>query len=169
VTSTATESRRSPTGAVASEQRLCVSRPAVPASTEGARALGRVYWQEVERFTRGLVRPRAHRDGLDLVLLRHAVLLRFGPPELRVRGEAVVCRHAILGGLLARSPGGSISFAQRGGAEPELRSTIAGFHPRLAARPGRPGWTGALYAQGQARLHRAVGRHYFARLVGETA
>jgi hypothetical protein len=166
MTPTTTESRQSPTGAVASEQRLRVERPAVPVSDEGARVLGRVYWQEVERFTRGLVRPRRHPHGLDLVLLRCAVLLRFGPPEVRVGGEAVVCRHAILGGLLARSPGGSISFAQRTGDEPELRSTIAGFFPRLAAPPGRPGWTGALYAQVQARLHRAVGRRYFVRLVG---
>ncbi len=165
MTPTATESRQSPSGAVASEQRLRVDHPPVPVSEKGARVLGCAYWQEVERFTRGLVRPRRQPHGLDLVLLRRAVLLRFGPAEVRVGGQAVVCRHAILGGLLARSPGGSISFAQRAGDDPELRSTIAGFFPRLAARPGRPGWTGALYAQVQARLHRAVGRRYFARLV----
>ena len=83
--------------------------------------------------------------------------------------EAVVCRYAILGGALARAPGGAISFAQQVGPCPELRSTISGFLPLLAARPGWPSWTGALYEQVQVRLHAAVGRRYFARLVQEGA
>jgi hypothetical protein len=152
-------------GAVASEQRLRVERPVVAASAEGGRTLGRIYWEEVERFTRGLVRARVHRGGIELVLLERAVLLSFGPADIRARDDLVVCRYPIVGGLLARAPGGSISFAQRAGDLPELRSTIAGFLPRLGARPGRPRWTGALYAQIRARLHRAVGRRYFARLV----
>jgi hypothetical protein len=91
-------------------------------------------------------------------------LLSFGSAEIRVGGNAVVCRYPILGGLLARGPGGTISFAQNAGEQPELRSTITGFFPRLGARPGHPDWTGALYAHVQARLHGAVGRRYFARL-----
>ncbi|HXV57784.1 MAG TPA: hypothetical protein VD704_07945 [Gaiellaceae bacterium] len=138
--------------------------PVVELSPEGAALLGRAYWREVERFTRGLVRPDEHPGGLDLRLCSRVRLLRFGRPELEAAGDTVTCRYPIVGGLLARAPGGSISFVQRGGAEPELSSTIAGFHPRLAARPGRPDWTGALYAHVQARVHRAVGRRYFERL-----
>lgn len=158
------ESRQSPTGAVASQQRLRVARPVVAVSAEGARELGRAYWEEVERFTRGFVRARPHAGGVELALLGRLVLLSFGPAETRLDGDSVVCRHPILGGLLARVPGGAISFSQQAGDSPELRSTITGFQPRLGARPGRPGWTGALYAHVQARLHGAVGRRYFARL-----
>jgi hypothetical protein len=158
------ESRQSPTGAVASQQRLRVARPVVAVSEEGALALGRAYWEEVERFTRGLVRVRPGGSGVDLTLVGRFVLLRFGPADTRLDGDSVVCRYPILGGLLARAPGGAISFSQQGGDRPELRSAITGFQPRLAARPGRPDWTGALYAHVQARLHGAVGRRYFARL-----
>jgi hypothetical protein len=159
------EGRQSPTGAVASEQRFALAAPVVAATADGALGLGRVYWEEVERFTRGLVRARSGPAGVELRLLGRTPLLRFGPAEVRLAGDVVLCRYPILGGALARVPGGAISFAQQGGARPELRSAITGFHPRLGARPGRPGWTGALYAQGQARLHRAVGRRYFARLL----
>jgi hypothetical protein len=165
----ASQSRRSSAGAVTSEQRLAVARPVVAPTPDGARDLGRVYWEEVERFTRGLVRSRVHPAGVELRFLGRAPLLRFGPPEVRAGAEVVVCRYAILGGALARAPGGAISFAQQGGPCPELRSTISGFLPRLAARPGLPSWTGALYEQVQVRLHGAVGRRYFARLVREGA
>lgn len=158
-------SRQSSGGAVASEQRRRVERPVVAVSAEGGQTLGRIYWEEVERFTHGLVRPRVDRGGIELVLLDRAVLLSFGPADIRARGDSVVCRYPIVGGLLARAPGGSISFGQHVGEQPELRSTIVGFLPRLGARPGRPRWTGALYAHIQARLHGAVGRRYFARLV----
>jgi hypothetical protein len=161
------EGRQTPAGAVASEQRLPLAGPVVAATEEGARTLGRVYWEEVERFTRGLVRTRSGPAGVELRLLGRAPLLRFGPAEVRLAGDVVVCRYAILGGLLARAPGGSISFSQQGGGSPELRSAITGFFPRLGARPGHPDWTGALYAHVQARVHRAVGRRYFARLLRE--
>jgi hypothetical protein len=49
----------------------------------------------------------------------------------------------------------------------ELRSTVAGFLPRLAARPGAPRWTGIVYAGVQARLHDAIGRRFLARLAEE--
>lgn len=148
-----------------SEQRLRVERPVVAVSAEGGHTLGRIYWEEVEGFTSGLVRARVDGNGTELVLLDRAVLLSFGRADVRARGDSVVCRYPIRGGLLARAPGGSISFGQRAGDRPELRSTIVGFLPRLGVRPGRPRWTGALYAHVQARLHGAVGRRYFARLV----
>ena len=160
-----TESRQSPVGAVASTQRLLVPQPVVDMSTEGARTLGAVYWKEVQRFTQGVVRSRVHEGGVELRLVGRAVLLRLGPPTIRSGGGVVICRYRILGGLLVRVSGGTISFAQLGGDRPELRSRIIGFFPRLAARPRRPNWTGTLYAQVQARVHAAVGRRYFARLL----
>ena len=158
------EGKQSPAGAVSSQQRLRLGRPVVPESEDGALALGRVYWEEVERFTHRLVRARPAGGGVELALLGRVALLRFGPADVRVQDGVVACRYPILGGALARAPGGAISFSQQSGVRPELRSTIAGFQPRLGARPGRPDWTGALYAHVQARLHGAVGRRYFARL-----
>ena len=106
-----------------------------------------------------------HEGGVELRLVGRAVLLRLGPPTIRSGGGVVICRYRILGGLLVRVSGGTISFAQLGGDRPELRSRIIGFFPRLAARPRRPNWTGTLYAQVQARVLAAVGRRYFARLL----
>jgi hypothetical protein len=79
--------------------------------------------------------------------------------------DVVSCTYAIRGGLLARAPGGSISFTQTGVEDVELRTSLVGFFPRLASR--RRG--GLLYAQGQARLHVALGRSWFTRLWREAA
>jgi hypothetical protein len=95
------------------------------------------------------------------------VLLRFGTPTVSVEEGEVRCTYAILGGLLARRPAGEISFAQRTSGETELCSTIRGFFPQLAARPDRPRWHGTLYGQLQRRIHLAVSRRYFARLIAE--
>ena len=48
-----------------------------------------------------------------------------------------------------------------------LVSTIAGFHPTLAGRPGAPAWTGELYKRVQARIHVAISCNYFRRLIAE--
>jgi hypothetical protein len=135
---------------------------------DGARTLGRRYWREVEAFTRGLVRVRRRGDETELRLLgRGPLLLSFGRPQIRASRSVVVCRYPIRGGLLARRTSGSISFAQTGPPHPELRSAITGFFPALAARPGLPAWTGALYGHVQARLHVAISRRYFAHLITE--
>ena len=77
------------------------------------------------------------------------------------------CCYPIIGGLLAYQPGGEIVFAQdQVGDRLCLRSTITGFFPALAARPGEPDWTGALYSQVQRRIHLAISRRYFSRLIG---
>ena len=113
----------------------------------------RVYWKILESFTRSLVGVRRLEDGgIELRLSACPALLRFGPPELAVFEGSVSCRYSIRGGLSARRRGGAITFEQRiGDREVVLRSAITGFHPTLAARPGRPEWTGALYVQGQSR------------------
>ncbi len=156
-----------PDGAVESEQRIRLPRPVVEASTEGARRLGESYWTAVVGLTFGLVRPQADRGSGVALRAFGSDLLRFSAPVTDVDADGVRCRYEIIGGALARRPGGSISFTQTGGAELELRSAIAGFHPRLAARPGGARWTGVLYSLVQRRLHLAVSRRYFRRLLAE--
>jgi len=160
--------RQTSDGAVESEQRAALSTPVVEYSPAGADLLGRSYWREVERATRGLVRARERDGTLDLrVLGRGPVLLRFGRPTVEATSELALCTYPIEGGLLAQRKAGEIAFAQVGGSPPVVRSTIRGFFPSLAARQGERDWTGALYSQVQSRIHVAISRRYFARLIAE--
>jgi hypothetical protein len=143
-----------PDGAVESEQRARLPRPVVPGTEAGASRLGTEYWQAVRAATFGLVRPRTTTVGVELRALG-IVLLAFGPADLAVEGDRIACSFAIRRGLLVRRQGGTITLAQTAG--PEIRSTIAGFHPRLG---------GPLYSQVQRRFHLAVSRRYFRRLIG---
>jgi hypothetical protein len=163
-----TTSNRRVDGAVDSEQRMPAPGPVVESSEHGGAELGVVYWREVERFMRGLVRSRVSTEGEVELLLRPTgtVLLAFGRPEIQTDDGLARCTYPITGGLLARRPGGSISFSQET-APPAIASSISGFFPRLAAAPGRPGWTGTLYEQVQRRLHLAVSKRYFAALLRE--
>jgi hypothetical protein len=158
---------RSPSGAFESVQRTSFSTPVVERSAAGAKLLGDVYWREVQRSTFGVIRVRRSADGLDVRLLGVGpALLRFGRPEHAVSSNIVRCLYPIRGGLLARTPGGSISFTQTGSDVVEVSSAVAGFFPRLAPRRSWR-WRGVLYPQVQARLHVALGRRYFARLLQE--
>ncbi len=154
----ASTERKSPDGAVQFEQRVSATRPLVDLTERGALALGARYWEEVEISTRGLVRARRHADGIELRLLGRWVLLRFGPPRSMVDSSGVLIRYPIVGGRLARSPGGSITFAQIAAPAIEMRATIDGFHPRLSA---------PLYRHVQQRVHTSVSRRYFTRLLAE--
>ncbi len=164
-----TEHHRDPDGAIASTQWVVATRAVVPAGEEGARALGTVYWRAVESTTLGIVRAR--RAGSDAVELRIGgrgpLLLRFGAPALGGGEGSVSAVYPIAGGLLARRPAGTIMFAmtELDGGRVELRSTIEGYHPTLAARPDAPQWTGELYERVQARIHGRVSRRYFAALI----
>lgn len=152
-------------GAFESVQCVELPAPVVERSAAGARRLGDLYWCELERSTLGLIRARSAAGAPQLRLLGFGpALLRFGQPELAVSSNTVSCLYPIRGGLLVRTPAGSISFTQTGSADVEVRSAITGFFPRLAAPPGRPRWNGLLYPHIQARLHVALGRRYFARL-----
>lgn len=163
-----TGSRQREDGAIESHQRALTPAPVVERTEAGARRLGAVYWEEVERALLGLVTMRELADGLELRIGRRGpILLRFGPPVTTANEQEVRCAYPILGGLLARRPAGEIDFSQRVNGETELRSTIRGFFPQLAARPNRPRWHGALYGQVQRRIHLAVARRYFARLISE--
>ena len=156
---------RSPSGAFESVQQASFPTPVVERSTAGAMRLGEVYWREVQRATLGVIRPRRCAHGLDLRLLGLGpALLRFGRPEHAVDSTSVRCLYPIRGGLLVRTPGGSISFAQTGTEAVEVSSAIAGFFPRLAPRRQGRRWQGLLYPQLQARLHVALSRRYLDRL-----
>jgi hypothetical protein len=144
--------------AVESEERAFAPLAIMEASQADGRRLAAAYWREVERTTAGLVRVRETPEGSALRALG-APLLEFGLPSIEAAGDRVTCRYPIAGGLLARRPGGSIAFAQHGRV---LTSSISGFHPRLGLFPG-------LYSHVQARIHAAVSRRYFARLVREGA
>ncbi len=163
-----TRQRQTNEGAVESEQRAALSAPVVGFSEAGAAQLGRAYWREVERVTARLVRTRERTGAIGLhVLGRGPALLRFGAPTLEATDARATCRYAIEGGLLAQRPAGEILFEQVGGDAPFVRSAIRGFFPRLAARQGRPDWTGAIYNRVQSRIHVAVSRRYFSRLIAE--
>jgi hypothetical protein len=161
--------RQTALGAVESEQRVRLLWPVVDGSAHGAQRLGSAYWREVERFTFGLVRSRQGVEGVELRLLgRRPLLLAFAQPVTDIAEGSVRCCYPITGGLLAHQPGGEIVFAQdQLGDRLWLRSTITGFFPALAARPGEPDWTGALYSQVQRRIHLAISRRYFSRLITE--
>jgi hypothetical protein len=159
--------RISPTGAVQFEQLVTSVAPLVEHSEAGARELAQAYWLAVESTTRRFVRARRRGGEIDLRLFGRLTLLRFGAPETVVDGTGVLTRFPIAGGLLARSPGGSITFSQTTPPTVRLRATIDGFFPRLAGRPGAPSWTGALYRHVQQRIHTNVSRRYFGRLIGQ--
>lgn len=155
-------------GAIGSEQRALAPRTVVELSDRGATLLGSRYWHEVGRASRGIVRARTSSRGVVLRLAPFGpALLVFGPQETAVQSDKVSCRYPIVGGVLARRPGGALTLSQRGGETVELVARVNGFHPRLAVRPGRPRWSGALYEQIQARMHVAISRRYFGRLLAE--
>jgi hypothetical protein len=158
-----------PAVAVHSEESFALARPVVPVTREGAGRLGSAYWQEVVRSTRGAVQARRTPEGVELRLFSRApALLRFGAPEIQVDPTRVSCTYPVLGGLLARGAGGELVFEQRRGSTWCVRTLVRDFSPRLAGRAGSRGWTGFVYHQVQARLHRAIGRRYVARLVRES-
>lgn len=161
--------QRLPDGTVRLEQRARPPAPAVDFSEAGASELAERYWREVEAYTRRAVRARRLPDSLELRLLGCWTLLRFGPPETTVGSSAVLSRSPILGGALARTPGGSITFAQTGAPELELRTTVDGFAPRLGRGSGGSSWRGSLPWKIQRRLHVAISRRYLALLVDQAA
>jgi len=146
-------------GSIDSDERVRAARPVVARDDAGARRLGDRYWREVSRASRGAVRRRDTAGAIELrVFGRGPCLLRFGLPDARIGPRCVNCSYAILGGLLARRPGGSFTLSQAGDAEVELRAAVNGFAPRLAARP---------YDHLQRRAHLHISRRYFRALIAE--
>jgi hypothetical protein len=151
--------RRGPDRSLVTEQTLKTGRPIVPFSEAGARALGGGYWVEVTRATRRLLRYHESGEGLELRILGVGpALLRFGGVEVAVGTELISCTYRIRGGLLALGEGGTISVSQVGGSPTELRVAVDGFLAR----------GGLVYAL-QRRLHVAISRRFFRRLISEEA
>jgi hypothetical protein len=142
-------------GAIDSDERVSVSRAAVPATPDGARLLGERYWLTVRRASLGLVRLRATRDG-SVLRLAGVPLLRLAPAQLAADANGVRCSFPIRGGLLARRAGGALVLSQSNGGE--LRAALSGFVPRLRTRP---------YDRIQRRFHVAISRRFFRDLIGE--
>jgi hypothetical protein len=152
-------------GVVTSAQRIELTRPVVPRTRGGADALAAAYWREVERSTHGLVDVRPAGEAVEIRLLGHGpALLRLGPMETVARPASIACRYSIAGGALVRRPGGRLTLSQTTWRRVRVRTSVVGFMPRLAARPGFPRWTGPLWVLGQARLHDAIGRRFLTRL-----
>jgi hypothetical protein len=144
---------------------VTLARPVADLSEAGGRSLGEAYWIALRRASGGLLRCRATRAGVEVrVLGVGPALLAFGPPAIRVSGDAVVSRYPIRGGLLARAPGGDLALCHAGLARPALTTAVHGFLPSLGLRPGLPRWTGALYEVLQRRAHVAISRRYFRML-----
>lgn len=143
-------------------------RKLVAASPDGVAELGRWYWREIERSTRGLVRARVADDGIRLALAGSLTLLRFAAPSLTVSDELVECRYPIVGGYLAARPGGSLAITQRAGRTAQLEIGVYGYHPRLAGA-GTSLHRGLLYRMLQAPLHRRLSRRSLTRAVRRSA
>ncbi len=120
--------------------------------------LGRRYWREIARSSRGFVRCFKEPEGVELRLLRRGpVLLSFRSADTSFAPGRVSRSYAISGGLLTRRAGGMLILSQIGGEEVELRTTVTRFAPRLGVTLGFV----------QRRVHAAISRRYFARLIAE--
>jgi len=113
------------------------------AAAVDAVALELLYWEAVRRVTLGWVRFSS--DALRFLGV-WPVLLRFGP--------LVDGRRAILGGLFARRPGGTIEWRANG---VDVTVEVAGFIPLLRG----PLW------RIESSLHYLVGRRFLARVARE--
>ena len=124
-------------GTIDSRQRARVGAALDAASLE------RLYWDEIRGVTLGVA--RFSRDAIRV--------LGFGPAMLRF-GPLVGDRRAILGGLFARRPSGTIAWAADG---EHASVSVEGFAPLLRG----PLWRVEVW------FHDQVGRRFLARVARE--
>jgi hypothetical protein len=149
---------RAEDGSIETKQRVLACAQVVPLSEDGGEYLGNAYWAAIAGVSRGFVRVRVGDEGVAIRLAAlRSPLLRLGAAEVAVEHDRVTCRFPILGGLLARRPGGALVVAQTGREPSELYVAVTGFFARL----GR----GAVYRHVQQRIHVAVSRRFFAQLL----
>jgi hypothetical protein len=104
--------------------------------------------------TLGLVRFKVSAEGVKLLLLGGGPpLLSLGPAEVAVEDGLVSCRYPIRGGLLSGRAGGALTLSQHGR---DLRVAVNGFYGRR------------IYERVQRRVHVAVSRRYFRRLLARS-
>jgi len=149
---------------VTAEQPLADGSAIVADTEAGARRLGTEYLAEIGRATRGLIKPRTHADGVDLVLGRRVTLFAFGPPEASVDRDRTECRFEIRGGVLVGREGGRLVITQRSGSASELIVEVEEYVPRLDPTLSRSGVRGFVYRQLQERAHGAISRRFVERM-----
>jgi hypothetical protein len=149
---------RAADGSIETTQCVLAGPSVVPLSEAGGKYLGRAYWSAIAGVSRGLVRVRVREEGVAIRLAGvPSPLLRLGPAEVAVEEDRVTCRFPILGGLLARRPGGALVVAQTGREPAELYVAVTGFFARLGS--------GAVHRHLQQRIHVAVSRRFFVRML----
>ena len=133
----------------------------------GALELGARYWNEVE--ARPIASSRVRRARRRDRPAAAGELGRCCASEARdtVDEAGARSRFPIIGGVLARTPAGSISFSQTASrpsscARRSTASSLAWAADR-AGRPGRARSTGT----SSRRIHTSISRRYFRRLIGE--
>ena len=149
---------RAANGSIETKQCVLAGPPVVPFSDDGGKYLGGAYWSAIAGVSRGLVRVRFGEEGVAIRLAGvPSPLLRLGPAEVAVEEDRVTCGFSILGGLLARRPGGALVVVQTGREPAELCVAVTGFFARLGS--------GAVYRHLQQRIHVAVSRRFFVRIL----
>jgi len=141
-----------PDGAIESRQSVRIAAPVVHATPGGAQDVGDRYWRQLRRASHGLVWPRWNDGRIELRLLSIGPpLLGFSPTRMTLERGVVGATYTIDGGLLARRPGGTISFEQTCDEPAELSVAVEGYFPR----------PGVLLSPLQRRFHVHVTRRYF--------
>jgi hypothetical protein len=137
-------------GAAGACQSLLADAVAAPATAAQLAALGAAYLRFLGALPGVALAPAPWGVAVGLwPAPARLPLLRLGRPYLAAARGGRELRHPILGGLMARRPGGHLAL----GAAPErgrarLWVEVAGYHPRLGLGP--------LYLLTQVQVHRLV-------------
>jgi hypothetical protein len=148
---------------VESEEWASLQEPIVASSENGALQLGTLYFSELRRITRRLVRHEARAGSSALLLCETLTLFVFGAQEARVAVNEIECRLPIVGGLLVARPGGALRVVQRTSPELQLGLLVTDYVPRLTSRQ-RHSLRRFIYANVQRRLHTYVSRRFLDRV-----
>lgn len=144
---------------VESEEWVLLHEPIVASSENGALELGALYFSELRRITRRLVRHDPRAGSSALRLCETLTLFVFGAPEVRVGVDEIECRLPIVGGLLVAEPGGALRVIQRTSPELQLGLLVTDYVPRLTSRR-RHTFRRFIYANVQRRLHTYISRRF---------
>ena len=144
---------------VESAEWASLHEPIVASSENGALELGALYFSELRRITRRLVRHDARAGSSALLLCETLTLFVFGAPEVRVAVDEIECRLPIVGGLLVAEPGGALRVVQRTSPHLQLGLLVTDYVPRLTSRRRRT-FRRFVYANVQRRLHTYISRRF---------
>lgn len=158
------------TGQTLSIQKLDVPALHGPVGEAEARAAGRLYWEFLRRFGRGLLRVvEQPGGGVAIYGLGLVLLLAFEPPQVVcAAGDGgvtsagrVALRYPVGHGAAVRPGRQGQGYLQMGVAPGQVSLSVEGYFPSLGA-PGGPGrW---LYGRTQSALHVAIARGYLSEL-----